>query len=82
LVLKDISKTLEGSKQDKVDKKIDISTSILRHSYNYHKMGANGTTRATLACFLIVFVIAFGKIFLEYYWNILEKVLEILFFLN
>jgi hypothetical protein len=44
LVLKDISKTLEGSKQDKVDKKIDISTSILRHSYNYHKMGANGTT--------------------------------------
>jgi hypothetical protein len=36
-------------------------------------MGVNGITRAALACFLTAFVIAFGEIFLEYFWNIPEN---------
>ncbi len=32
--------------------------------------GANGITRATPTYLSIIFVIAFGEIFLEYSWNI------------
>jgi hypothetical protein len=39
--------------------------------------GANRITRVTLDCFFIAFVFAYGEIFLEYFHNILEKVLEI-----
>jgi hypothetical protein len=39
--------------------------------------GANGITRATFTCFLIIFVTTFEKTFLNYSWNILEKVFEI-----
>jgi len=35
-------------------------------------MGANGITQGTTTCFMI----AFGEIFLEYSWNIFEKVFE------
>jgi hypothetical protein len=36
--------------------------------------GANGITQATPTYFLTTFVIAFGEIFLEYFWNIFEKI--------
>ncbi len=39
-------------------------------------MGVNGITRATPVYFLTAFVIAFEEIFLEYSWNIFEKVFK------
>jgi glucose-6-phosphate-specific signal transduction histidine kinase len=44
--------------------------------------GANEITQATPTYFLTVFVIAFGEIFLEYSWNILEKSLKKCFILK
>jgi len=38
--------------------------------------GANRITWVTLACILIGFVIAYGEIFLEYSYNILEKIFK------
>jgi hypothetical protein len=42
--------------------------------------GANGITRATLACILTICAIVFWEIFLEYFWNIIEKIFENVFF--
>jgi hypothetical protein len=42
-------------------------------------MGANGLTQATPICFLTIFVTTFGEIFIEYSWNIFEKVFEQIF---
>jgi hypothetical protein len=38
--------------------------------------GENRITRTTPTCFFTTFVIACGEIFLEYFWNILEKSLK------
>jgi peptidoglycan/LPS O-acetylase OafA/YrhL len=35
-------------------------------------VGVNRITRATPAYFLTIFMIAFGEIFLKYFWNIFE----------
>jgi hypothetical protein len=37
-------------------------------------LGANKITQSTLVCFLSTSMTTFWKIFLEYFWNILEKI--------
>jgi hypothetical protein len=54
-------------------KKFNYSNQYESLSLAKHQ-SANGITRATLACFLTIFVIAFGETFLDYFWNIFEKV--------
>ncbi len=44
----------------------------LNVSFNDWTLGAKKITRATPTCFFSTFVIAFGKIFLEYSWKIIE----------
>jgi hypothetical protein len=49
---------------------------FLRDPFKKLFWGANMITRLTLACILTAFVISYGEIFLEYSYNILEKVFE------
>jgi hypothetical protein len=42
-------------------------------------MGANGITWITPMSFFTTFVIAFGEIFLEYFFKILQKILQFFF---
>jgi hypothetical protein len=39
-------------------------------------LDVNGITQDTFACFFTTFVTAFWEIFLEYYWNISEKIFK------
>jgi hypothetical protein len=45
----------------------------------YKFMVANRITQATHACFFITFVIVLCVIFLQYVWNIFEKVFKFFF---
>jgi hypothetical protein len=49
---------------------------FLKNPFKKLFWGANMITQITLACILIAFVISSGEIFLEYFYNILEKVFE------
>jgi hypothetical protein len=46
------------------------SLSLTKHQ------GVNGITQVTPICFLTIFVFVFGETFLNYSWNMLEKVSE------